>query len=749
MNQLFRPNQWVSLSARSTALLAIFILLACLSGAAPAQEQEYKSVNTSTTEELIAAIEEANKFPDIFYIIYINEFLEFNEYYQDSEFALPPVRAGNTVFYFKADLPSWRPPAGPSLLPIGWLSSQAETLWLIGLALSDPTAKSENSPQSLSTSQNEDLLASSKVLTPPMFHGFDTIIDATNTIVVIDGISAECGEQCIRAENSRVIVSNSYFECDDDCIRVKGAGANTNTVDFDALREGVMGVDLSAAERTALLRAFDRAEQLLNNYDVAVVDSELRSQNAALVVLSGADSTRVLVDGSLLHTDSTGSAAVILGSTGAESLVHNSVISAPVSRTDALKLRNGEFTLRNTFVDAGEQGLIITDGAVKLGQVAIAMDPDNLQQACDKSFLSDEINSLGYNIVLDDSCELDGPGDLESTDPGLFMPEDGSLIPQFAQGSPAVDGGPAGIVDGALPCSLTDMMGIVRPQDGNGDGVFECDVGPIEAPGTGQVSAAHSAAFYNVNRNGEGNFVEILSDSRALVYTFTYRPDGSGPAWFIGLGDINGNSIFIEDLLRPIGTSFGDGFDAGAVELTPIGSMSMVFPDCEAANPGGNVVYTGDVELGYEALISRATRLSRITGCGAQTPGPNAGLSGSYFLRERNGEGIIVQWLVNGEVLVIFFTYDQNDNQFWVLGQAAADGNTVTINALYPSAYTSWGSGFNPGDITLSPWGTFTLTWTECNALTFAYASSVAGFGSATRNYTRLTTLSGTSCPEF
>ena len=71
------------------------------------------------------------------------------------------------------------------------------------------------------------------------------------------------------------------------------------------------------------------------------------------------------------------------------------------------------------------------------------------------------------------------------------------------------------------------------------------------------------------------------------------------------------------------------------------------------------------------------------------------------------------------------------------------------MDALYPSTYTSWGSGFDADDITLSDWGTFALTWTDCNTMTFEYTSPIAGFGSATRSYARLSTLSGTACPEF
>ena len=222
------------------------------------------------------------------------------------------------------------------------------------------------------------------------------------------------------------------------------------------------------------------------------------------------------------------------------------------------------------------------------------------------------------------------------------------------------------------------------------------------------------------------------------------------------ISDLHGDESKLEQAIKfAKETDFivtcGDDFDKDEIDFTPIGGMSMVFPDCMAAAPGGNIAYSGDIELGYGGLISRATRLSNITGCGgiANPPNPKAGLSGSYYAPARNGEGIVVEWLDNGDVLVIFYTYDQNDNQFWVLGIATPDGNTVTMEALYPSAFTAWGRAFNPNDITLASWGTFTLTWTECNAVVFEYASTVPGFGSATRNYNRLTTLSGTACPEF
>ena len=383
---------------------------------------------------------------------------------------------------------------------------------------------------------------------------------------------------------------------------------------------------------------------------------------------------------------------------------------------------------------------------------AAGQPPPKTQAMCN-DFGTGAFASAGYNISADASCGLDQSTDLSGTDPMVDADANGYPMPQ--PGSPAIDSGATDVMvfEGhslaMLPCGYRDVAGTARPQDANGDGVFECDRGAMEVPGAGAIVPGHSAVFFNPARNGEGNYVEILDDGRAVVYTFTYNPEGNGPAWFIGVGEHAGNSIVMDELFRPAGTAFGEAFDADEIVFTPAGSMSMVFPDCTADAPGGNIAYTGNEELGYEGLITRATRLAHITGCGGETPSPNAGLSGSFFDPARNGEGVIVEWLTNGDVLVVFFTYDPDGRQFWLFGQAAANGKTVTMDAVYPTGFTPWGSNFNPDDVMLSTWGSFTLTWTDCNTLVFEYNSTLPGFGAATRNYTRLSTLAGTACPMF
>lgn len=109
----------------------------------------------------------------------------------------------------------------------------------------------------------------------------------------------------------------------------------------------------------------------------------------------------------------------------------------------------------------------------------------------------------------------------------------------------------------------------------------------------------------------------------------------------------------------------------------------------------------------------------------------------------------MAQWLNSSQVLAIMFTYDLDGNQMWVIGIGDFDGVGVTMEVLYPEESTAWGGGFDPAEVKLVTWGTFTLTWEDCNTQSVRYAAVIPGFGSATRDYKRLSRLAGTQCPDF
>ncbi len=366
----------------------------------------------------------------------------------------------------------------------------------------------------------------------------------------------------------------------------------------------------------------------------------------------------------------------------------------------------------------------------------------SLQGQCN-DFGSGAITSLGFNVDSDSSCFLNKPTDLPNTNPMIVVDANG--IPQPQAGSPVIESGPVNFVNNELPCIYKDLNGLGRPQDFDLDGVFTCDRGPVEIQGGPDIGAPQSAAFYDLDRNGEGAYVEVLEDGRAVVSFYSYTMDGTGLVWIIGLGQVVGNSVVIDDMQRVTGGVFGAGFDPNTIVRTTVGGLSLVFPDCDAVTNPGRLNFTARDDSGLENLLQKASRLTSIVDCDGSAPAANAHRSGAFYAPDRSGEGIFVQWLSDGRMVFVFYTFDTEGNAFWVISDdTVINGNTVTATMVYAAGKSKFGANFNPAEVTLAPWGTITLTYTDDNNLTFAYDSVLAGFGTGSYAYTRLTSLAGT-----
>ena len=87
------------------------------------------------------------------------------------------------------------------------------------------------------------------------------------------------------------------------------------------------------------------------------------------------------------------------------------------------------------------------------------------------------ITSNDHNLDSDGTCYLGQPHDLPNADPRLGPLQDNGG-PTFTHallfGSPAIDAGDD------LVCPATDQRGEPRPQDGDGDGTYACDIRAFE-----------------------------------------------------------------------------------------------------------------------------------------------------------------------------------------------------------------------------------------------------------------------------
>jgi hypothetical protein len=292
--------------------------------------------------------------------------------------------------------------------------------------------------------------------------------------------------------------------------------------------------------------------------------------------------------------------------------------------------------------------------------------------------------------------------------------------------------------------------------DADGDGVGDrCDDDAFDF----SINPGISGAWFDPAHDGEGWFVQLLGDNRALVYWFTYTPPGLGgeqaQAWIGGVGEISGSSIVVPAAAAVIttGPPFGPDFDPASVRRLPWGKMVLSFSGCD----GGVMYYrSDDLDFGNGSLdLKRLTNIHTLD-CNnpGVTPGPpqagddfsvTAATSGAWYDPSHDGEGWLLEILSETQALVTWFSYDPEGRQAWFLNTGTIDGNRITFDLLIPSG-TDFGPTFNRDDVNRPPWGTATLTFDDCNSGTMSYESSLEGYGSGSLGLTRLTNLSGLAC---
>lgn len=264
-----------------------------------------------------------------------------------------------------------------------------------------------------------------------------------------------------------------------------------------------------------------------------------------------------------------------------------------------------------------------------------------------------------------------------------------------------------------------------------------------------------SGSFFAPSRSGEGIILEWLPDGRAIAFWFTYPLTGEAgeQAWLIAQGgSANGNRITFTDVYRPQGARFGDAFDPAAVSLDRWGTLELAFADCNTVT----LSWSGPTGFGNGSrALTRLTALDeldcsgttkRLTPTGGRSAAGLRAKSGAWYVPSRAGEGWILEELADGRGVVYWFTYDPQGRQAWLFGIAERNGETYEITDTLQLRGTRFGDAFDAGAIERRPWGRMTLAFDSCDALTVTYASTVAGYGSGTRNAARLTGLASAPC---
>jgi arylsulfatase A-like enzyme len=246
-----------------------------------------------------------------------------------------------------------------------------------------------------------------------------------------------------------------------------------------------------------------------------------------------------------------------------------------------------------------------------------------------------------------------------------------------------------------------------------------------------------SGSWYDPSHSGEGFLLEVLENNTAVIYWFTYDEAGA-QRWFISVGEVASSAAVFDELLLASGPEFGDGFDPGDVVYSDIGELRIQWEDCSQAT----ATYTVNGVQGSQSLY----RLSTLAGLDCEAPISSfSTLSGSWFDQTHNGEGLVIEALNDGRVLLFWFSYDDEGKQVWFYGLGEQSGADVSISAMFITSGGRFGPNFDPEQVQHELWGSLQLEL-GCDFGKFDYASGLPVFGSGKQTLTRLTSPGNPDC---
>ena len=265
-----------------------------------------------------------------------------------------------------------------------------------------------------------------------------------------------------------------------------------------------------------------------------------------------------------------------------------------------------------------------------------------------------------------------------------------------------------------------------------------------------------SGAWYDPQRSGEGLLIETLQNGQALVIWFTYPPAGQGEqAWMLGVGDVVGHGIVVDEMTRVDGARFGAAFNPQDVRRTPWGRLELavqVRPDVPTPvqYPGASQLQMTVDYQGPQAWGSGRHQLQQLLEIGVNPSLPTTPSldprpwqhSGTFYDPLRSGEGFQIQEvrLGNGEWLTSFtwFTFNNSGQPMWLVGVGTSVQGVVEMDLLKPVG-TQFGTDFSASEVVRAPWGRATLRYDGCERAQLQWQALDPTYGSGTLNAQRLT----------
>lgn len=129
-----------------------------------------------------------------------------------------------------------------------------------------------------------------------------------------------------------------------------------------------------------------------------------------------------------------------------------------------------------------------------------------------------------------------------------------------------------------------------------------------------------------------------------------------------------------------------------------------------------------------------------------------AGQSGAWYEPAKNFQGFFLEMLSPTTALTIWFTYQPDGKQAYMVGVGTVSGDTITFAQMGRSHGPKFGSAFRTQDLVNEDWGSVTMTFDGCNRGYASYRPSdlawQRGWPTEQLDMERLVSISGLNCPS-
>src|SRR5690242_3806954 len=111
---------------------------------------------------------------------------------------------------------------------------------------------------------------------------------------------------------------------------------------------------------------------------------------------------------------------------------------------------------------------------------------------------------------------------------------------------------------------FADTDGSNNNADAENHYILECGGQCQPARVGAAIGPEYTGAWFDPAQSGHGLFIEILPDNNIQAAWFTFNPEGTEQAWFLGVGTYAGNSASIP-VTQPTGGRWIPNFDPSLV----------------------------------------------------------------------------------------------------------------------------------------------------------------------------------------